>query len=361
VPSSTGRFPDAGWRPLTDWAIIDPFQKAGGSLSEATSAAKLPGRAAITLATTKAVYLEMAYTLARSFMVWNRDSGISFHIITDLDTELPADLKDVKLVRIPSGALGKGFSPKLHLDTLAPAQHTLFIDADCLCVGPLNPTFDRFAGRAVSVAGGKISTGLWWSDVDEVCRRIGVASLPKFNGGIYYVEPGELAAKVYRRAREVAPLYDAWNLVRLRGHANDEILMAIAMAEAGLEALPDDDTIMAPFNIYPHFLELDVFAGRCKICNPPPPHRLSRDDLPIKAVAPVIPHFINDYTDHWRYRSEALKLRVVAKGMPLALARLLALCTVVLPGLAVETGKVKLRPVFRKLFGTRRVKLTARV
>ena len=37
-----------------------------------------------------------------------------FHIITDLDTDLPADLKDVKLVRIPSGALGKGFSPKLH-------------------------------------------------------------------------------------------------------------------------------------------------------------------------------------------------------------------------------------------------------
>ena len=49
---------------------------------------KLPGRAAITLATTKTVYLEMAYTLARSFMVWNRDSGIDFHIITDLETEL---------------------------------------------------------------------------------------------------------------------------------------------------------------------------------------------------------------------------------------------------------------------------------
>jgi hypothetical protein len=322
-------------------------------LNEVTRAARAPGRAAITLATTKAVYLEMAYTLARSFMVWNRNSGISFHIITDLDTELPADLKDVKLVRIPSGALGKGFSPKLHLDELAPAQHTLFIDADCLCVGPLDPVFDRFAGRAVAVAGGKISTGLWWSDVTEVCRRIGVASLPKFNGGIYYLEPGERATAVYARAREVAPLYDAWNLVRL---------MAIAMAEAGLEALPDDDdTIMAPFNNYPHFLELDVFAGRCRICNPPPPHRLSRPDLPFKIIEPVIPHFVNDYTDHWRYRAEALKLRVVAKGMPLVLARLLAFCTVVVPGLAVEIGKVKLRPLFRKLFGVRRVKLTARV
>lgn len=331
-------------------------------MNDATRATRLPGRAAITLATTKAVYLEMAYTLARSFMVWNRDSGIGFFIVTDLDTELPADLKGVNLVRILPGALGKGFSPKLHLDELAPAAHTLFIDADCLCVGPLAPVFDRFAGRPVAVAGGKISTGLWWSDVAEVCRRIGVPSLPKFNGGVYYLEPGERATAVYRRAREVAPLYDAWNLVRLRGHANDEILMAIAMAEAGLEALQDDDdTIMAPFNVYPHFLELDVFAGRCRICNPPPPHRLSQPDLPIKTIEPLIPHFVNDYTDHWRYRAEALKLRVVAKGMPLALARLLAFCAIVVPGRAVEIAKVTLRPAYRKLFGVRRVRLTARV
>jgi hypothetical protein len=323
---------------------------------------RLAERAAITLATTKTVYLEMAFTLARSFMVWNRDSGIGFHIITDLETDLPADLKDVKLVRIPSGALGKGFSPKLHLDTLAPAQHTLFIDADCLCVGPLNPVFDRFAGRPVAVAGGKISSGLWFSDVAEVCKRIGVASLPIFNGGIYYVEPGERATAVYKRAREVEPQYDAWNLVRLRGQTNDEILMAIAMAEAGLDALPDvDDSIMAPFNIYPHFLELDVFDGRCAIANPPPPHRLNRPTLPVKTVRPLIPHFLNDYADHWRYRSEALKLRLVARGVPLALARLVATCTVVVPGIAVEVGKIKLRPAYRKLFGVRRVRSSRRV
>lgn len=322
---------------------------------------RLPSRAAITLATTKTVYLEMAFTLARSFMVWNRDSGIGFYIITDLDAELPADLKDVKLVRIPSGALGKGFSPKLHLDQLAPAQHTLFIDADCLCIGPLNPIFGRFAGRAVAVAGGRISTGLWWSNVDDVCRRIGVAFLPKFNGGIYYVEPGELATKVYERAREVAPLYDEWHLVRLRGHANDEILMAIAMAESGLEALPDDGSIMAPFNLYPQFLELDVFAGLCTICNPPPPHRLSRPDIPMRTVRPVLPHFVNDYTDHWRYRSEALKLALVGKGVPLLLARILAFFTIVVPGITVEVGKVKLRPAFRKIFGVRAIRLTKRV
>jgi hypothetical protein len=104
---------------------------------------------------------------------------ISFHIITDLETELPADLKAVRLVRIPSGALGAGFSPKPHLDTLAPVQHTLFIDADCLCVGPV---------------------------------------------------------------------------VQRRGGS-------------------------------------------------PPPHRLNRPTLPVKTVRPLIPHFIDDYTDHWRSAS----------------------------------------------------------
>ncbi len=329
--------------------------------SAVPAASRLPGRAAMTLATTKTVYLEMAFTLARSFMVWNRDSGIGFHIITDLDADLPADLKDVKLVRIPPGALGKGFSPKLHLDTLAPAQHTLFIDADCLCVGPLNPVFDRFAGRPVAVAGGKISSGLWFSDVAEVCRRIGVSSLPKFNGGIYYLEPGERATAAYDRARQVEPLYNSWKLVRLRGYANDELLMAIAMAEAGLEALPDDNSIMAPFNIYPRFVALDVFAGRCEIDNPPAPHRLHRPELPVKAVHPLIPHFVNDYTNHWRYRSEALKLRLVGHGVPLVAARAIATFTVVLPGLAVEIGKVKLRPLYRRLFGVRRVQVSNRV
>jgi hypothetical protein len=318
-------------------------------------------RAVITLATTKPVYVDMAIALARSFNVWNRHSGIAFHIITDLDVELPPDLANVQFQRVPVGSLGIAFSAKLHLDSLAPAPRTLFVDADCLCVGPLATVFDRFAGRAVSVAGGKISTGLWFGDVAEICRRIGQPVLPKFNGGIYYVEPGPRATVVYARARELEQQYDAWGLVRLRGHPNDELLMAIAMAEAGLEALPDDDSIMASFNVYPEFLAFDVFAGRCEIANPPPPHRLHEAGYPVRTARPLLPHFVNNYTDHWRYRAEVLKLRLVATGVPLWLARVAATCCVAVPGVAADVGKVKLRPFYCRLFGVRRVRSTSRV
>jgi hypothetical protein len=43
------------------------------------------------------------------------------------------------------------------------------------------------------------------------------------------------------------------------------------------------------------------------------------------------------------------------------MARAIATFTVVLPGLAVEIGKVKLRPLYRKLFGVRRVQASKRV
>ncbi len=320
-----------------------------------------PGRAVITLATTKSVYLRMAINLARSFNVWNRDSGISFHIITDLDDALPPDLANVELLRIPSGALGVAFSPKLYLDRLAPAEQTLFIDADCLCVGPLAPVFDRFAGRPVAVQGGEISFGLWFGDVADMCRRCGVRALPKFNGGVYYLEPGPRAAAVYDRAREMVQHYDEWNMVRLRGHPNEEPIMAMAMAEAGIAALPDEDTIMAPFNVYADIRTLDVFAGRCEAANPPPPHPDHSPEVPVKVIHPLIPHFVNDYTDRWRYRAEILKLRLVAQGMPLRLARAAAFCMVVVPGIAKGIAKDKLRPLYRRLFGVRRVRLTERV
>jgi len=321
-----------------------------------------PTRAVITLATTKMLYVDMAFTLARSFEYWNRRSGISFHIVTDLEIDLPADLRDVRLERLSPGQLGRGFAPKLHLDSLAPADQTLFIDADCLCLGPAKEIFDRFAGRPVSVVGGKISSGAWWGSIAVIRARTGVKSLPFFNGGLYYVERCEAARKVYSRAREIEKQYDEWGLLRLRGHPNDEILMAIAMAEAGIEALPDDGSIMAAFNYYPQFLELNVFAGRCRIANPPPPHRLHTPNGPVRAVEPRFPHFVNTYTDHWRYRAEAKKLRLHSLSRwPRWLAGLFAWCAVSVPGALLVFARDTLRPLYRALFGVRAITPSKRV
>jgi hypothetical protein len=317
-------------------------------------------RGIITLATTKAVYFEMAVNLARSFVRWNDLSRLSFTIVTDLPKQLPPDLSGVNLIHLAPGSLGAGFAPKLHLDRIAPAEHTLFVDADCLCMGALEPIFQRFRGRAVSVVGGTISRGEWFGDVGAICARFSVPALPKFNGGIYYVEPGPKAKAVYDRARALEKIYDELGLVRLRGRPNDELLIAIAMAVEGCEGIPDDGTIVGDLFSCPEAIQIDVLSGRCRLRNPPTPDPRHRDWFALAEVEPRIVHFLGHHVQGWRYRNEALKLLMVSRlKQPPPLARLFGSIYAAWFGL-IEQTKDQLRPTFRRLFGTRKIRAGVR-
>jgi hypothetical protein len=314
----------------------------------------------LTLATTKAVYFGMAINLARSFVHWNDLSRMSFTIVTDLIVQLPADLAGVNLVHLAPGLLGSGFTPKLHLDRIAPAQRTLFIDADCLCMGDLEPIFERFRGRAVSVIGGTVSHGEWFGDVAAICARFSVPALPKFNGGVYYLEPGPKAQAVYDRARGLEKSYDELGLVRLRGRPNDELLLAIAMAVEGCEGIPDDGAIVGDLFSCPEIKELDVLSGRCRLRNPPAPDPQHRDWFAIAQVEPRIVHFLGHHVQGWRYRNEVLKLLMVSRlNQPPALARLLGMLYATWFR-STEQMKAQLRPIFHRLFGTRKIKAGVR-
>ena len=90
-------------------------------------------RAVLTLGLGKSTYIQMASTLARSFRCWHQDSDIQFAIATDQPGKIPDDLREfVEVLSTGPEQYGTGFSPKLHLDEIAPADQTLFIDADCL-------------------------------------------------------------------------------------------------------------------------------------------------------------------------------------------------------------------------------------
>jgi hypothetical protein len=306
------------------------------------------GRAVITLATTRSVFVDLAVALARSVLFWN-GSGLSFHLVTDLDIDLPRDLRQVNVTRVSPGALGTGFSPKLRLDEIAPAKQTLFLDADCLCFGPLGDVFDRFAGRAVSVAGTTRTDGHWWCDVAAVRARLGLGPMPFFNGGLYYVEPGAEAAAVYARARALEAQYDDLGLMRLRGRPNDEILMSIAMAERGLMPVEDDGSLLGLLDDDVVDLErMDVLSGVCRL--------VPRDGRP--AVAPRVVHFLDYISEQWPYRAEAMKLALAAHGLPAPLARAGAMAAVSAPGRAADAAKRVVRPAYRTLFGSRPVELT---
>ncbi len=113
----------------------------------------------LTIATGKSIYIQMAVNLARSFKWWHKNSDIKFAIATDQAYLIPPDLSDILIIELQPNQYGQGFSPKLHLDKISPADNTLFVDADCLCVGSLESVFDRCKGHTVSVIGKTILEG----------------------------------------------------------------------------------------------------------------------------------------------------------------------------------------------------------
>jgi hypothetical protein len=299
----------------------------------------------------------MAVELARSFCFWNSANDISFFILTDLDEPLPKGLGSrVSKITAERGALGKGFSAKLYLDQFAPADQTLFVDADCLCVGPVDFIFDRFAGHAVSVVGGTITSGEWFGDVERTCREADVPALPKFNGGIYYLERGAKSSAVYQRARELMPRYDNLGLVRLRGLPNDELIMAIAMAQEDCWGIPEDGTIMGDFQSTPTVRELDVVMGRCFLENPPAPDPRHKDWHPLTIAHPAIVHFLGHHVSSWLYRGEILRLQLAINyGLAPRLASAIG-TAYRMPFQVRDAIRDLLRPVFHASIGPRRIK-----
>lgn len=318
---------------------------------------RTPGdRAVITLALGPAIYRAMAVNLVRSIRRWHPPGTMAVTLVTDDSAPLPSDLPDVRLQVIRPAELGVGFQTKLHLDRLAPARQTLFIDADCLVYGPLDSLFARLAGRPVATVGGSMSEGEWFGDVGALCRRLGVAAIPKFNGGLYYLEPGGTASRIYAQARELAETYDDLGLVRLRGHPNDELLMAAAMALAGLQALPDDGTIMSDPLCCQGPMQVNVLRGQRRLVNPSAPSLLHQAWYPFNVVEPVIVHFLGHHVRGAIYRAEALRLNLAARGWSDACAHVAAWSGVEFPGRAKEWTKTVLRPIFHRIAGHRSVR-----
>lgn len=322
----------------------------------------LPGRAVFTIAFGKPIYFTMAFALARSFLRHNRGNGIDFVLVTDRPVSArPADLAVIRWVEVPSGAYGRGFSPKLHLDKLAPAERSMFVDSDCLCVGSLEPAFEVFAGHKVSVVGKRISDGEWFGDVTTIRQKFGLEAYPRFNGGVYYIEPGETARRVYETARAIEPRYDEIGFVRLRGSPNDEVCMAIALEQHGQTPVPDTGTIMNTLIEARSGMIVDVLRGEAVL----------RNDLGASGsdafyenaeMRPVLVHFCGlDVANH-PYRTQVLLLHLVdAAGWSPTAARGWVAIRSILPFKAVQILKNALRPAYRALFGVRTPKPTSRL
>lgn len=316
-----------------------------------------PERAVFTIAIGKPLYLEMAFALARSFRLWHRDNGIRFFLATDAKREaLPKDMQDVEIIALQPGQYGKGFSPKLHLDKIAPAERSLFVDADCLCVGSLVKAFESFQGHPVSVVGREISDGAWFGDVATVCRKFYVPAMPKFNGGVYYLEKGEICDRVYQTAGELEPRYDGIGFQRLRGCPNDEVLISLAMAIHGQKPIPEKGDIMNSLLAGPGGVEIDVFKGHALLKNPKG-HPKHNPWYELEETRPRLVHFLGTEIASYPYRQEQIRLQLVCEKHWLVWAATLwSKFTFSWPWLVREKFKNLLRPLYHATFGPRKVR-----
>ena len=319
----------------------------------------LPSRSVLTLATGRRLYLNLAINLARSFKRWHADSPIRFALATDQAEHLPGDLADIDVVELEPEQFGSGFSPKLYLNRIAPAEQTMFVDADCLCTGPLDAVFDRFAGRDVSVVGRPMGEGEWFGNVAAICEQFDVPALPRFNGGLYYLEPGDTCEAVYETAQQLEPRYEEIGFKRLRGSANEEVLMALSMAIHQQKPVPDDGTIMNTTLEAPGGTSLDTLRGTSRMRNPAShPEHFAWNRM--TEMHPQLVHFLGYQTTRYPYRREEIRLRrVMADGWPLWAADAWAALRFSAPWLVRERAKDVLRPLYHRFFGPREVRKTA--
>ena len=319
-------------------------------------------RYVITIATGKPLYLDMAVNLARSFFWWHPETDIIFQLVTDQQELIPADVRSkVQVISINNGELGEGFSPKLSLDKLVSEGQTLFIDSDCLIFGNLEHVFDAFKGHKVSVVGGYIGDGEWFGDVKNICAQFNIPHMPKFNGGIYYLEKGFVADEVYKNARELEKRYDEIGFVRLRNRPNDEVLMAIAMQLHGQTPIPDDGTIMSDPQSCPGKYSINVITGKRQLINPSPPHPLHQKWYPFEKVSPLVFHFLEDTHSNYQYKKEAYRLTYRGNAKLSWAADINAAVMIAYPAQIKTSLKKWLRPIYNLLFGTRPIKKSFRL
>ncbi|WP_374951533.1 hypothetical protein [Mucilaginibacter sp.] len=316
-------------------------------------------RTVLTLATGKRLYVDLAVNLIRSFWLWHSENGIRFRLVTDLAEFVPEEIRErIDLVVIDKEELGKGFSPKLQLDKLITEGQTLFIDSDCLIYRNLDFVFEQFRGHGVSVIGRVISEGEWFGNIRQICAYFGISKLPKFNGGVYYVEKGPESDRVYEAARRIEKIYDQAGFVRLRNRPNDEVILAVSMELNGQQAIADDGSVMAEFVNFRSGISSDLFRGKAELYNTPG-HIDYVKEWPLLLAKPAIVHFLGHHNQLMPYIREAAQLAY--RNPTGVLARIHMYFQVVLPYNLRNSMKKIFRPVYHALFGIRGITQSERV
>jgi hypothetical protein len=250
----------------------------------------------ITIAQGKKRYIDMAVNLAISLRA--SSPGIPLAVITDSTDE---NLKKYFDFIIPINPdYGIGLIQKLRIYEYSCFEKTLFIDADCLAVRPVEFLFRLFSGHEISCIGHKRTSGkLFGLEANEIMERFSIPYVIGHNGGVYYFKKGEKARVVFEEAIRLLKEYDSIGIERLRGNINEEPLLAFAMSIHRIEPVDDKGEGMRTPVGQRGVFKIDVLKGYCEF--------YKYDEK----VSPAIMHFGGNYPEAFHYLREVKKLHLV--------------------------------------------------
>lgn len=194
-------------------------------------------RIVFTVATGKPKFAEMAMGLGRSLR-WIGDLTPRV-VVTDLDGYDWHRYFD-EVIKPPRG---RSALDKMLALEVTDADQILSLDSDMLAFRRLDPVFDFCEGMPFAVQGYPQSTGEWHGgEVSRACARLGVGSIPRFNGGLLYYERTPQTETLIEEMRKVEADYADCGFDFFRGNASEEICVALAMAKTGIGGIVPEDT-----------------------------------------------------------------------------------------------------------------------
>ena len=326
-------------------------------------------RTIITIAVGKELYVKYASNLALSFLYWNKNNDIEFKLVTDLPHLIDERIKHrINIIAVKPSDIEIGFSSKLSLINFLNKGANLFIDADCLIYGDVSEVFNQFKHYQISAVGHTITSGLNTAFVKNMTTTLNELKLEYFPiicGSVYYFnnEDAKVTSQFFSYAQQLKLKYEDLGLIKLRNTENEEPLFALSMSKFQFKPLKDTGRLKADRMFYEHNMK-NILTGKAYLSN--------IDDLPIplycklKEAFPLIIHYNARFTDFYEYKSDVKRLElVILKKYSIKKAEFYVTLFIEWPSILkikiLNLTKETFRPIYRKIFGIRKVKKSIRV
>lgn len=263
-------------------------------------------RGMLTMAFGAQRYVDQAVTLAQSLALAR--STIPRAVVTDSSDERLAQWFDVVVPL--RREWGRSVEQKLRLPDYTPFPETLFVDADCIAVRDVDELWATLSVVPVGVVTGMNQrSGTWLGgDIASVLAEVGAPGpLPVINGGVVYVRSGDVADRVFARARDLIPRYADLGFADVKGRAwtaSMEPPLALSLALEDIPGVNDHGTGMRTLIGARGRSQVNVRTGASAV------RKTSF------TAHPALVHFAHTGYRGLLYRRERSKVAALAAGRP---------------------------------------------